>query len=363
VGGTVILLWLRDGLAPLIVAHGRYARVRSPHESYANISTGERSMSAAHLPPVELHEEASALRATFVPAAGMLCGSLRHRGEELLAQNAGVAAYAETGKTMGIPLLYPWANRLAGFDYTVAGRSVSVTHDSTRVRLDAAGLPIHGVIGGRLAWELVDGPDGEGEAEGEGEGEGSSITARLSWSDARPELFEVFPFRHELRYSARLRGGRLEVQLTVEACGEDHVPVSFGLHPYLSLPGTARESWQVELPAMRSLALDARQIPTGSVEPLAAQRFELDGRQFDDAFDGVREPARFSVADTHRRIELTLVEGYSCAQVFAPPSSQFICFEPMTAPANALLSGSGLNLLAPGERYVAGFSVAVSDAR
>ena len=146
----MILLWLRDGLAPLIVAHGRYARVRSPHESYANISTGERSMSAPHLPPVELHEEASALRATFVPAAGMLCSSLRHRGEELLAQNAGVAAYAETGKTMGIPLLYPWANRLAGFDYTVAGRSVSVTHDSTRVRLDAAGLPIHGVIGGRL---------------------------------------------------------------------------------------------------------------------------------------------------------------------------------------------------------------------
>jgi aldose 1-epimerase len=322
-------------------------------------------VSAAHLEAVELHEEASGLRATFVPAAGMLCSSLRHHGEELLAQNAGVAAYAETGKTMGIPLLYPWANRLAGFDYTIAGRSVSVPHDSSRVRLDPAGLPIHGVIGGRLAWEPVRGPGGEGDGEGESEGHdgGSSITARLSWSDARPELFEVFPFRHELQYSARLRGGRLEVQVTVDACGEDHVPVSFGLHPYLSLPRTARESWQVELPAMRALALDARQIPTGSAEPLAAQRFELDGRQFDDAFDGVSEPARFSVADAHRRIELTLGEGYSCAQVFAPPSSQFICFEPMTAPANALRSGSGLNLLAPGERYVAGFSVAVSDAR
>jgi len=29
-----------------------------------------------------------------------------------------VSAYAQYGKTMGIPLLYPWANRLAAFDYS-----------------------------------------------------------------------------------------------------------------------------------------------------------------------------------------------------------------------------------------------------
>ena len=94
--------------------------------------------------------------AGFVPGAGMLCCSLRHRGEELLAQNAGVAAYAERGKTMGIPLLYPWANRLAGFEYSAAGRTVQVPHDPNRVALDGNGLPIHGVIGGRMRWELTD---------------------------------------------------------------------------------------------------------------------------------------------------------------------------------------------------------------
>ena len=108
-----------------------------------------------------LRDEETGLEATFVPGAGMLCCSLRHRGEELLAQNAGVAAYAEQGKTMGIPLLYPWANRLAAFDYSVAGRKVLVPHDPARIALDDNGLPIHGVIGGRQAWELVDtpGPD------------------------------------------------------------------------------------------------------------------------------------------------------------------------------------------------------------
>ncbi|MGO9320776.1 MAG: aldose 1-epimerase [Solirubrobacteraceae bacterium] len=310
-------------------------------------------MTDGALETVHLHDEAAELEAAFVPRAGMLCCSLRHRGEELLAQNAGVAAYARHGKTMGIPLLYPWANRLAGFDYSVAGRSVRVPHDPSRVHLDANGLPIHGVIGGWVVWELARAPDPDAR----------SLTASLSWSDSRPELFELFPFRHELSYGARLRDGRLEIELTVHACGADAVPLSFGFHPYLSPPGASRERWLIELPAMRALALDSKQIPTGPARELEAQRFELDAREFDDGFDTVIEPARFSVAGAGRQIELTFLDGYPCAQVFAPGSGQFICFEPMTAPANALRSGDGLRVLAPGERFVAGFSVAVSDSR
>jgi aldose 1-epimerase len=304
------------------------------------------------LETLHLRDEHGALEAAFVPGAGMLCCSLRHRGEELLAQNAGVDAYAQQGKTMGIPLLYPWANRLAGFDYSAAGRAVAVPHDRARVRVDANGLPIHGVLGGLLAWELLGSPAGE---------HGSALSARLSWSEQRPPLFEAFPFRHELRYDARLRDGRLEIELTVHACGEDAVPLAFGFHPYLSPPGGSRERWLIELPAMRALALDQLQIPTGPAAALAAERFELDGREYDDGFDSVAEPARFSVAGGARRLELTFLRGYPCAQVFAPAGGQFICFEPMTAPTNALRSGDALRLLAPGERFAAGFAVGVSD--
>jgi galactose mutarotase-like enzyme len=251
---------------------------------------------------------------------------------------------------MGIPLLYPWANRLAGFDYGVAGRTIELPSDPARIALDEHGLPIHGVIGGRLAWELAraSGPPAQ------------SLNGRLSWSESRPELFEVFPFRHDLRYEARLGGGRLEVQITVHACGADPVPVAFGFHPYLSLADAARERWLIELPAMRHLALDDQQIPLGPGQAHDAQRFELSAREFDDGFDAVSEPARFS-ATAERRIELEFLEGYPCAQVFAPRASQFICFEPMTAPTNALRSGEGLKLLDPGEWYTARFSVSVQD--
>jgi aldose 1-epimerase len=304
------------------------------------------------LAAVSLRDEVSQLEATFLPAAGMLCCSLRHRGEELLAQNAGVDAYVERGKTMGIPLLYPWANRLAGFEYTVAGQTVAVPHDPTRVALDNNGLPIHGVIGGRLTWEPIHEP-GRGAR---------SLTARLRWDGSRPELFEAFPFHHDLHYEARLAAGRLEIEVTVDACGEDPLPVAFGFHPYLAPPGAPREQWQVELPAMRGLALDDHQIPTGPERPLPSQSFELAAHDFDDGFDSLAEPAHFAITAATRRIALDFLEGYPCAQVYAPPPRPFICFEPMTAPANALRTGAGLRVLAPGERHRATFAVSVRDA-
>lgn len=262
---------------------------------------------------------------------------------------------------MGIPLLYPWANRLAGFDYAVAGRTVTVPHDTTRVSLENHGLPIHGLIGGRLAWEPIDVPvPGEEPTRAPAPG-AQALAARLSWGDLRPELFEVFPFRHELHYEARLATGRLEISVTVTACGEDTVPVAFGFHPYFALPGVPREQWLIELPAMRRLALDAHQIPTGPDRALPAQAFELAAHEFDDGFDAVAQPARFTVAAGGRRIAVELLEGYPCAQVFAPPARQFVCFEPMTAPANALRSGAGLRLLAPGASHRARFAVSVEE--
>src|SRR5271167_1944745 len=243
-------------------------------------------MSDAQFATVSLRDERAALEATFVPGAGMLCCSLRHRGDQLLAQNAGVGAYAQKGKTMGIPLLYPWANRLAGFSYTVTGRTVEVPHDPSRIALDGNGLPIHGVIGGRLKWELTKEP---GPTE-------QSLAARLSWSESELERFEVFPFPHDLEYQASLDAGRLEIRLTVHAGGGDAVPLAFGFHPYLSLPGVPRERWLIELPSMRPLALDAHQIPVGHGQAQAAETFELSQREFDDGFDAVAAPAHFSVA-------------------------------------------------------------------
>src|SRR4051794_36088963 len=80
----------------------------------------------------------------YAPGANMVGASLRHDGEELLAQRKGPAAYAESGSTFGIPLLHPWANRL------------DANIDSPLIRRDPNGLPMHGVLPSALDWTVTD---------------------------------------------------------------------------------------------------------------------------------------------------------------------------------------------------------------
>jgi galactose mutarotase-like enzyme len=143
--------------------------------------------------------------------------------------------------------------------------------------------------------------------------------------------------------------------------GDRPVPVAFGFHPYLHLPNVARERWQVELPAMRHLELDARSIPTGASRALDAQSGPLGSRAFDDAYIDVPEGAEFVLAGGGRRVTVRLEQGYPAAQVFAPCSVDVVCFEPMTAPTNALVAGDGLAVVAPGERHRATFSITVES--
>ena len=141
------------------------------------------------------------------------------------------------------------------------------------------------------------------------------------------------------------------------------MPVSFGFHPYLRLAGVAREDWHVELPAMRHLQLDARSIPTGASRPVAASSRPARARARSTTATSTYPMAReFVVAGGGRRITVRLEQGYPVAQVFAPATDDVICFEPMTAPTNALNSGDRLSLVAPGERYTATFSITVERA-
>jgi aldose 1-epimerase len=284
--------------------------------------------------------------AEFVPEANLVCCSLRHRGAELLDPGRGVEAYAQHGKTMGIPLLHPWANRLAGCSYRVGDTTVRLPEPEGHFATDPGGLPIHGALPGHLRWTVQAGspPD--------------RLSAQLQWSSA--ELRELFPFEHELAMEASVAGGALILATTLRATGGDRVTVSFGFHPYLRIPGSARRDWRVVLGASRRLVLDERMIPTGAREPLSEREFRLGEQSWDDGLAGL-EPggARFSVTDGLTTLTIAFEEGFEYAQVYAPPGHDYICFEPMTAPTNALDSGDGLILVEPGDEYRTRWSVTV----
>jgi galactose mutarotase-like enzyme len=153
--------------------------------------------------------------------------------------------------------------------------------------------------------------------------------------------------------------GMLTLRTTLEPSGPVAVPVAFGFHPYLRLPGVPRRRWRVALPALRRLELDARGLPTGSSSPQAAWSGALGDRVFDDAFAAARPGSAFGLAGGGRSITVRFGEGYAFAQLYAPADDDVVCFEPMTAPTNALITGDGLTVVGPGDAYRAAFSVTV----
>src|SRR5687767_13264407 len=279
----------------------------------------------------------------------MILHSLTLGGRELLAERNGLQGYVERGSTMGVPLLHPWANRLGRLGYSAAGKEVVLDADSGLFKRDPGGLPIHGAWPTLLQWEVIDaGSDHEA----------ASLVARLEWHRGHA-AFGLFPFPHRLEYRARVAARTVELALALEPIEDAPVPVAFGFHPYLSITAGARPTAEMELPFRRSLLHDESLLPTGETEPFAHGLRELGDTAWDHEFSELDAPPRCLLRNNESEISLTFVRGYRFGHVFAPPESDFVCFEPMTAPTNALVTGADLPVVAPGSRYETAFEIAV----
>ncbi|WP_166908518.1 aldose 1-epimerase [Mycobacterium sp. DL440] len=296
----------------------------------------------AEVQPVTLSDPSSSLTATYVPGAGMVCTSLADGGVEYLGQRRGLQAYLTDGKTMGIPILYPWANRLGANEYRVADTVVDVTPGANGVRGDAHGAPIHGVLAANPDWQL--------SAQSE-----NTLVASLDW-DTDPRLLATFPFPHRLTMAVTLADRTLTVATTVTPTARQHVPLCYGYHPYVTIPGVPREDWQLQTPAMRHLLVDDRGLPTQASEEWPAGAKRLGSTELDDGFDDVGEGAVFTLTGGAQRVEVSFGQGYSAAQLFAPLSDSVVGIEPMAAPTDALRRGN-YKMAAPGSPETATFSI------
>jgi galactose mutarotase-like enzyme len=247
---------------------------------------------------------AGQLEADVAPEAGMVVASLRWRGQELLALRKGLEAYVQTGATFGVPLLYPFANRLS----EVIGERI----DATAARRDDTGLPIHGLPRARGRWRVEDDTP-------------ESVLGSLEWEDP------AFTPYHRVEVAHALDAGGLTVTTRVLTPG---VPVAFGWHPYIAVD---RATDTIEVPALRRHLLDERGLPTGETEAVAAWSGPLGDRALDDLYEA---PAGLRVRAG--RVAVVYEAGAPWAQLFAPPGQDLLAIEPMTAPTNALVSGEGL---------------------
>jgi galactose mutarotase-like enzyme len=201
---------------------------------------------------------------------------------------------------------------------------------------------------GARAWDVV---------EIDADDDRARLVATFPFGD-HDELLASFPFPHEVGITAVVDGSGLEVTTSVRPTGRRAVPVSFGWHPYLRLPGVHRDRLAVALPARRHLILDDRGIPTTSARRERAEVVALAGRTFDDAYV-VRRGTGFGLEGGGRSVRVELGPGYGFAQVYAPRGKAFAALEPMTAPTNALVTGEHPTV-APGSTFTATFRVTAS---
>lgn len=293
---------------------------------------------------VTLRDQTSPMTATFVPGAGMIGTSFADGEDEFLGQRRGLDAYVSNGKTMGIPILYPWANRLSANTYEVDGTAVTLTAGTGGVRTDEHGAPMHGVLAADPDWQVTARSDDE-------------LTAVLDYTSSR--LLASFPFPHVLTQHVALVGRTLTVSTTVSPTTAASVPLCFGYHPYVTIPDVPRGEWLLTTPAMRHLPVDEKGLPTGAHEDWDALTEPLGTTEYDDGFDHVPAGAVFSIAGGDRRIDVTFERGYAAGQLFAPAGDDLIGIEPMAAPTDALRRG-GYRVAVAGTPETSRFSITVS---
>lgn len=230
----------------------------------------------------------------------------------------------------GVPLLSPWANRLESDTYHVDQAEYILNPKLGNIRRDHFGHAIHGLVL-FAPWSVQKATADEN---------GAHVTSTLNCA-TNPRWMAQFPFAHDLRMSHHLANGQLNITLEIANRSSEAMPISVGFHPYFTLPGTSRDDWHVDLPVEMHWELSSLLIPTGETKPVERRGpFTLKGQSLDDVYGGLKrmgdDNAVFSAeATTGTKIEVGYGPRYRIAVVYSPPTSNFICFEPMAAPTNA----------------------------
>ena len=178
--------------------------------------------------------------------------------------------------------------------------------------------------------------------------------------------------RAEVSYRLDAHAG-LTVTLGAKNTGDAALPFGAGSHPYLSTGTTRLDEVELRLPAGRRLVTDEVQIPVGT-DDVAGSEYDLrefaplGARRFDTGFtalvadpdDAAHASAELRTADRVTRLWWDHPD-FTCVQVFTvpdlAPGSDAIAIEPMTCPADAFNSGTGLITLQPGASWSARWGI------
>ena len=286
---------------------------------------------------VRLEDQGRSMQVSIAPRVGAMAYEFLVNGKNALYfPEESIGEFAKSPRLAGVPLLWPWANRLDRDGFFFEGKFYGLQEGLAPFRRDGSKLPIHGLLAFSDLWETAGVSADENAAE-----------VRLTLDYARyPELLAQFPFAHTVEMRYRLSGGALEVGFQIDNHSAKTMPVSLGFHPYFQVHDAPRDAWTVELPAASIWELDERLTPTGKKSPsegLFPQRkkMSLKGATLDHVFGDLErdshDEATFIVRGAKEQVAVEYGPTFDVAVVYAPGGGRnFVCFEPMAGVTNAI---------------------------
>lgn len=304
------------------------------------------------MPPITITDPATGARAAIAPDLGFNCFSFQTtvHGEtvEVLDADPGFLAGTSRPTRSGIPILFPFPNRIRQGRFNWDGRAYAIPGS------DNWGNAIHGFCSDH-PWRVID--------------QGTShVVGQFQLSVDAPDRVSQWPtdFRIEIDY--RLLRQRLRASFRIQNRSDRPLPWGLGTHPYFRAPlGTngRREKCTVEVPAAARWDL-VDCLPTGTKSAVSAE-FDLRGGaslqdlNLDDVYTGIDcSGPQFDCALIDERAGIQMIQ--TCPPIFrevvafTPPGRTCICLEPYTCVTDAInlqAQGldSGLRVLAPGAEF------------
>ncbi len=249
----------------------------------------------------------------------------------------------------GVPLLWPYANRLEEQAFFANGKKYSF--DLGLGNTGSTPIPIHGFLTSADTWKLV---------EAKADAESAWVSMKLEFFRI-PRYMKQFPFAHTLTMTYRVQDGALEVHTRIDSMSDEPIPVTIGFHPYFQLTDSAREDWSLSVAAQTHWLLDSRKLPTGQTQPITAilpdpKNVPVKDVTLDDIFTDLErdERGRATMALVGKRQQLDVSVGPKFTTILvlsrqntgpagAPPGPGTVAFEPMAGVTNALhLAHKGL---------------------
>lgn len=301
-------------------------------------------------PAVRVHTPE--LSGTIVPGWGSNLIELVWRENELalLRSPESAEAYHAKPPLYGTPVLFP-PNRIEDGKFTYNNRTYTFP-----INEEPRGNHIHGVLM-RAAWQLT-----RTEIDG-----ARAIIETSIVSEDTPAIYDCLPHRFTVTMSFIFEGPKVEIRFAVDNRDEAPLPWGLGYHTTFRFPlapqgDLSRCTFQLQ--ADRRWSLDARNLPTGEITPIANQAqlnsgMTLGDVLLDDVFSiaaGAANEAVLTDADASLAIVYRADEQFGHWVIYnADGQSGFLCPEPYTwvtnAPNVALPDElTGFRTLAPGER-------------